>query len=360
MSEPRIERVVIGLSGGVDSSVAAALLLKEGFEVIGAHILMRQNSPSSGVIESSSGSTGVEDARAVCKHLGIEFIVLNQVDEFNRFVIQPFVSEYRVGRTPNPCVLCNAHVKFTALLAAARQMRATHIATGHYARVEVESESKRYLLKRASDLRVDQSYFLFGLGQDELRTVLFPLGNLTKDQVRQIALEHHLPTAIKAKSLEICFVPGNDYGRFLLDTGLVQKHRGEIVTRTGRVLGYHDGIEFFTIGQRRGLRIAADRPLYVLRLDHLTNRVIVGYAEELECTEFRVTRCNWVAFSTPPPEFEAIVKIRYQHPGAHALVRVLSQTDVVVHLTEPQRAVTPGQACVFYRNDVVLGGGWII
>lgn len=352
-------KVVVGLSGGVDSSVAAALLLEQGFDVTGVHLALWKSPecPGTGGKQPVSGAC---DAEAVCRHLGIRFVKLDRADQFRRNVIEPFAAEYRAGRTPNPCVFCNQRIKFAALLETARELGAEYIATGHYVRVEHPTGEGRHLLKRASDVQQDQSYFLFALGQDQLRRAVFPLGSLRKSEVRALARERKLQTAEKDKSQEICFVPDNDYCRFLVQTGLARKHRGEIVTKEGRVLGYHDGIEFFTVGQRRGLRIAADRPLYVLELDPTRNRVITGYAEELERSSFSVRNCNWVAFQTPPPAFQAMVKIRYQHAGADATVRCFSEQEVSVHLAEPQRAVTPGQACVFYNGDLLLGGGWIV
>ncbi|MCX8109227.1 MAG: tRNA 2-thiouridine(34) synthase MnmA [Verrucomicrobiae bacterium] len=353
------KRVVVALSGGVDSSAAAAMLLQQGFEVIGLHILLFRDSRFPDATRSPGEPRNLADARAVCEQLGIKLVVVDRSDEFDRLIIQSFAAEYRAGRTPNPCVLCNARIKFDALLATARELEADHVATGHYARVEWDETCQRYLLKRAADLQQDQSYFLFALRQEQLAPALFPLGLLEKAKAREIAAAHCLPTSTKPESQEICFVPDRNYGEFMLRTGLTQKHRGEIVARDGRLLGYHDGIEFYTIGQRRGLRIAAKRPLYVIELDPSNNRVIAGYAEELARASFTVRNCNWIAFSEPRPSFQATVKIRYQHHGAPATVRRLSESEVLVTLAEPQRAVTPGQACVFYNENTVLGGGWI-
>jgi len=346
------------MSGGVDSSVAAALLLGQGFDVVGVHLVLSHGVRGTDA-RGNQTERSVADVQAVCRQLGIRFIALDRARQFQCNVIEPFASEYRAGRTPNPCVLCNQRIKFAALLDTASELGAEHIATGHYARVEHPTSEGRHLLKRASDTQQDQSYFLFSLSQEALRRAVFPLGAFQKDNVRALARDLKLPTAEREESQEICFVPDNDYGGFLVRAGLVQKHRGEIVTTDGRVLGYHDGVEFFTVGQRRGLRIAAARPLYVLELDPARNRVIVGYAEELERRNLTATHCNWVAFESPPQMFDATVKIRYQHPGANAIVKCPSSQEASVCFHEPQRAVTPGQACVFYQGDLLLGGGWI-
>lgn len=347
------------MSGGVDSSTAAALLLQQDFEVIGLTLQMYPQKTSLPLAGRASEPRGLADARAVCQHLGIEFVALDCASAFQREVVNAFASEYRAGRTPNPCVLCNRNIKFAALTATAGRLGIAHIATGHYARIEHHTGTGRHLIRRAQDTKQDQSYFLFALAQEQLAGALFPLGNMTKAEVRAFARAHGLPTADREQSQEICFVPDNDYGRFLCESGFVRPHGGEIVNRQGRVLGCHDGIEFFTVGQRRGLRIAAPRPLHVLELDPVRNQVIVGEAECLWRDEFRVERCNWIAFPEAPPTFDALAKIRYQHTAAPATVQCLPDNTVHVHLHEPQRAVTPGQACVFYQNDLLLGGGWI-
>ena len=352
-------RVVVGLSGGVDSSAAAALLLEHGHDVVGVHLQMRPPSCRIGPFEEPAPSGGLADARRVCDQLGIPFQAVDCTEAFQREVIAPFAAEYRAGRTPNPCVLCNRHIKFATLLQTARELGADYIATGHYACIQHPVGSGRHLLRRAQDTKQDQTYFLFAMTQEELACALFPLGEFTKANVRALACARGLPTAEKRQSQEICFIPDNDYGRFLLDSGLATPRRGEIVNRQGRILGRHDGIELFTVGQRRGLRIAAPRPLYVLELDPARNRVVVGEAEELASSAFQVERCNWVAWPEPPPAFQALAKIRYQHKGASVRAECLPDGALLVHPQEPQRAVTPGQACVFYQDDLLLGGGWI-
>jgi tRNA-specific 2-thiouridylase len=255
--------------------------------------------------------------------------------------------------------MCNQNLKFGRLIERADQLGAQFIATGHFARLEKSADGRRTLLKQGRDPRKDQSYFLFSLRQDQLARALFPLGDKTKADTREVARHCRLKTADKEESMEICFVPDNDYGKFLQQANLAQKHRGEIVNLQGQVLGHHDGIEFYTIGQRKGLGIAAPKPLYVLELDPATNRVIVGEDSELERDEFIAERCNWVPFDSPPDTLEATVKIRYHHPGAPATVTPLPDGRAKVKLHSSQRAITPGQAAVFYDGDLVLGGGWI-
>jgi tRNA-specific 2-thiouridylase len=359
VAEHRKTRVIVGLSGGVDSSTAAALLLEQGYEVIGITLKLWPQDCVARAEDKCCGPQAVADARAVCHRLGIPFYLVDEAEEFRQQVIRYFAEEYKAGRTPNPCVLCNEKLKFGTLLERARKLGAAYVATGHYARLEHDPVAGRYLLKRGRDPRRDQSYFLFSLRQEQLAHSLFPLGELLKTETREAARARALKTAHKEESMEICFVPDNDYGGFLKKAGLVAPHRGEVVDRAGRVLGHHEGIEFYTVGQRRGLRLAAPGPWYVVDLDPERNRVVVGSAPELLRDEFRLERCNWIPFAEPPPEFEATAKIRYNHPGTPATVTPLPDGGARVKLHEPQRAVTPGQACVFYDGDLVLGGGWI-
>jgi tRNA-specific 2-thiouridylase len=354
----RKERVVIGMSGGVDSSTAAALLLRQGYEVIGITLKLWPQDCLSRAEDKCCGPQAVMDARAVCDRLGIPFYLVDEAEAFQQQVIEYFASEYRAGRTPNPCVMCNDKLKFGTLIHRARQLGAGYVATGHYARIERRDDG-RMLLKRGRDLRKDQSYFLFSLRQEQLACSLFPLGDLQKEGTRDVAREARLKTAEKRESMEICFVPDNDYGRFLEQARLVGRHQGEIVDLDGRVLGRHDGIEFYTIGQRRGLRVAAEQPLYVIELDATRNRVIVGDAAALQKDEFTVERCNWISTDTPVEPVEVTAKIRYNHPGTKATVIAFPDGRATVRLHQAQRAVTPGQACVFYQGDIVVGGGWI-
>ena len=347
------------MSGGVDSSAAAALLQAQGFDVIGITLKLWPQDCVSRAEDKCCGPQAVTDARAVCHKLGIPFYLVDESAGFQQRVIAYFASEYRAGRTPNPCVMCNQHLKFGALLDRADQLGAQFIATGHFARTERSPDGQRTLLKRGLDARKDQSYFLFSLRQAQLARTLFPLGERTKSDTRAVAREAQLKTADKEESMEICFVPDNDYGGFLQQAGLVQKHRGDIVDLHGRVLGQHDGIEFYTIGQRKGLGLSAPKPLYVIELDAAANRVVVGDDVALERDTFSVATCNWIAFDSPPASLEATVQIRYHHPGTPATITPVGPDRAQVKLHLPQRAITPGQAAVFYQDDLVVGGGWI-
>jgi len=349
---------VVGMSGGVDSSASAALLQEQGYEVIGITLKLWPQDCVSRAEDKCCGPQAVSDARSVSHKLNIPYYLVDEAEDFQKQVIHYFAEEYKAGRTPNPCVMCNERLKFGTLINRAKQLGANKIATGHFARVE-RSESGRYLLKRGRDLRKDQSYFLFSLKQDQLARTLFPLGELTKSDTRETARHCGLKTADKDESMEICFVPDKDYGRFLQMADLVQKHQGDIVDLHGRVLGKHDGVEFYTIGQRKGLGISSPKPLYVIELDAVNNRVIVGDDSMLDRDAFLLERCNWIPFEEPPASFEALAKIRYNHPGTVATVTPGPNGSAKVKLHAPQRAITPGQACVFYQEDLVVGGGWI-
>jgi tRNA-specific 2-thiouridylase len=352
-------RVVVGMSGGVDSSATAALLLEQGYDVVGITLKLWPQDCVSRAEDKCCGPQAVTDARAVCHKLGVPYYLIDEAAEFQSKVIQYFADEYKAGRTPNPCVMCNQNLKFGRLIDRADQLGAKYIATGHFARVEKSSDGSRVLLKRGRDSRKDQSYFLFSLRQDQLARAMFPLGEKTKSDTREVARHCNLKTAEKEESMEICFVPDNDYGRFLQQAKLVQKHQGEIVNLQGQVLGHHEGVEFYTIGQRKGLGISSSKPLYVVELDAENNRVVVGDDSALDRDEFIAQRCNWIPFDTTPESFEATVKIRYNHPGTLATVTPLPNGTAKVRLQTPQRAITPGQAAVFYQDDLVVGGGWI-
>jgi tRNA-specific 2-thiouridylase len=347
------------MSGGVDSSATAALLLEQGYEVIGITLKLWPQDCVNRAEDRCCGPQAVTDARSVCHTLGIPYYLIDEADEFQKHVIQYFADEYKAGRTPNPCVMCNQNLKFGRLIDRARQLGADYIATGHFARIEKNEDGSRYLLKRGRDLRKDQSYFLFSLRQDQLARALFPLGEKTKSDTREVARHCNLKTADKEESMEICFVPDNNYGGFLQSANLVQKHRGDIVDVRGAVLGQHDGIEFYTIGQRKGLGITTPKPVYVVELDAENNRVIVGDDSALDRDEFTATNCNWHPFDKLESPVEVTAKIRYNHPGTPATIMPEGNGMVKVKLHTAQRAITPGQAAVFYQDDLVVGGGWI-
>jgi tRNA-specific 2-thiouridylase len=353
------KRVIVGMSGGVDSSSAAALLIEQGFDVIGITLKVWPQDCVSRAEDKCCGPQAVMDARSVCHNLGIPYYLIDESEEFQKQVIQYFADEYKAGRTPNPCVMCNDRLKFGTLLSRADKLGAYYIATGHYARIQEDPSSGRMHLLRGKDLRKDQSYFLFTLKQNQLRRSLMPLGEMVKSETRDIARSCGLKTAEKEESMEICFVPDNDYGGFLRKAGLVEKHAGEIVDKFGKVLGTHDGIEFFTVGQRKGLRLTSPEPLYVLELDAEKNRVIVGAKEDLDRQEFRVERCNWIPWEFPPDSIRANIKVRYNHSGSPGTLFPQADGSARVVLDEPHPAITPGQACVFYDEDLVIGGGWI-
>lgn len=346
------------MSGGVDSSATAALLLEQGYDVVGVTLKLWPQDCVNRAEDKCCGPQAVMDARAVCHKLGVPYYLVDESAEFQNRVIQYFADEYKAGRTPNPCVMCNQNLKFGTLIHRAKQLGAQFIATGHFARVERRDDG-RVLLRRGKDPRKDQSYFLFSLRQDQLAFSMFPLGEKTKADTREVARECQLKTADKEESMEICFVPDNDYGGFLRTAKLAENHQGDIVHLDGRVLGKHDGIEFYTIGQRKGLGVSSTQPLYVIELDAASNRVIVGPDSALDRTEFQVQTCNWIPYETPPAEVHATVKIRYNHPGTPATIYPEEGGKARIVLDVPQRAITPGQACVFYDDDLVLGGGWI-
>jgi tRNA-uridine 2-sulfurtransferase len=350
-------RVVLGMSGGVDSSVAASLLQKDGWDVIGVTMKVWPQDCISRAEDKCCGPSAIADARAVAHRLGIPHYVVDEADNFEKIVIDYFASEYRQGRTPNPCVMCNERLKFGNLRSKARALGADFIATGHYAIIENHTTSP--VLRKGRDARKDQSYFLFSLTADQLAHALTPLGGMEKSEIRDIARSLGLKVADKVDSQEICFVPGNDYKAFLRShLGEKEFHSGAIYDTHGNFVANHEGIEMFTIGQRKGLPGGSPRPRYVVDIDPATNSVIVGDEEDLVREEFEVDRVNWLE---PAPEAwrEVTVKIRYAHPGATASIQPLPDSMARVCLHSPQRAITPGQAAVFYDGDKVVGGGWI-
>jgi len=355
---PNKKRVLLGMSGGVDSSVAGYLLREQGYDVIGVTMKVWPQDCISRAEDKCCGPQAVADARAVAYSLGIPHYVVDEADQFERTVIDYFTSEYQSGRTPNPCVMCNEKLKFGNLWGKAEALGCDYMATGHYAIIEHQED--RAVLRKGADQRKDQSYFLFSLRQPQLRRALTPLGAMRKPEIRKIAHSLGLKVADKIDSQEICFVPGNDYKAFLRShLGENEFQRGEIYDVDGNFVGEHDGIELFTIGQRKGLPGGSARPRYVVDLDAETNRVIVGDAGDLVCDEFEIDRTNWIARDIPNEDVNVTVKIRYSHPGTPATVTPLEDHRAWIRLHEPQRAVTPGQAAVIYNGDVVVGGGWI-
>lgn len=354
---PKKQRVLLGMSGGVDSSVTGYLLREQGYDVVGVTMKVWPQDCISRAEDKCCGPQAVADARNVAHSLGFPHYVVDEADHFEKVVINYFASEYQAGRTPNPCVMCNEKLKFGSLWDKAEALGCDYIATGHYA--IIEHQAGRAVLRKGVDPRKDQSYFLFSLRQPQLLRSLTPLGGMEKPQIREIAHSLGLKVANKVDSQEICFVPGNDYKAFLRShMGENEFHPGGIYDVHGNFIAPHEGLELFTIGQRKGLPGGSPTPRYVVDLDPANNRVIVGSAEDLVCAEFEVDRCNWIA---PISEraIEATVKIRYSHPGTAATITPLENGAAHVRLHEAQRAVTPGQAAVFYRDDVVLGGGWI-
>jgi len=369
MSE--LKTIAVAMSGGVDSSTVAAMLRAEGHSVIGLTMQLwnqRRLAGREGMPEAVTGRCcsldDVYDARRVAQHLGIPYYVVNHEERFERDVVRPFVAEYLSGRTPIPCSLCNNHLKFDQLLVVARQIGAESVATGHYARVEYDSARGRWLLKRPADLAKDQSYFLFGLTQEQLSRTLFPLGGMTKPEVRERARQHGLALAEKPDSQEICFVPGGDYKQFL-DAYLSEQSAalpdtsGELVTANGEVMGEHAGIHHFTVGQRKGLGLATGSALYVIQINGADKQVVVGGEEQLYSKTLRARRVNLIAVEDLRGPMRVAVKIRHRHSPAAAVIEKTSKDEIVVTFDEPQRAITPGQAAVFYDGDVVVGGGWI-
>jgi tRNA-specific 2-thiouridylase len=362
--------VAIAMSGGVDSSTVAAVLQEQGHPIVGLTMQLwnQRRLPElqgDGPKQHRCCSLDdVYDAKRVAQHLNFPHYVVNFEEQFEQRVVRPFVDQYLGGRTPIACTNCNTDVKFEPLLRMARQIGAERLATGHYARIRKNEQTDRWELLRARDESKDQSYFLWGLSQEQLSRSVFPLGELTKEEVRALARRTNLPVAEKPESMELCFVPTGNYVQFIQayakDAGISFRHgEGEIVTEDGAVVGHHHGVHNFTIGQRKGLGFAAGKPLYVLSIDPEENRVVVGDDESLRTTSFEVKGMNWVSIEPPAGPVRAALKIRHKHQPAAATVYPIDATNAQVTFDDPQRAITPGQGAVFYDGDRVLGGAWI-
>jgi len=364
--------IAVAMSGGVDSSTAAAMLAHTDVTVVGLTLQLwdqtrlagKHGIPDAPKAGRCCSIDDVYDARRVAEHLGIPYYVVNQEERFERDVVRPFVDEYLAGRTPIPCSLCNDHIKFDQLLKTARSIGADRIATGHYAVNEYDEARGRWILKRPADVAKDQTYFLFGLTQEQLSRTLFPLGHMTKPEVRNVAREHGLRLAEKPDSQEICFIPGGDYKRFL--TAYLEEQgeampdtAGEMVASSGEVIGRHEGISNFTVGQRKGLGVSSPTPLYVLNIHPDSHRVTVGADAELATKTLRARRLNWISIPELTAPMRVRAKIRHRHEPAWATLEPAGPNEVVATFDEPQRAVTPGQSAVFYDGDEVVGGGWI-
>ncbi|HEY3579237.1 MAG TPA: tRNA 2-thiouridine(34) synthase MnmA [Pyrinomonadaceae bacterium] len=367
-------KVAVAMSGGVDSSAAAAILKQQGHELVGFTMQLWDQRRGINVDENGDplpsrccSLDDVYDARRVAEELDFPFYVLNLERDFERDVVQPFVTSYLNGETPIPCVACNSRLKFASLDRLALSLGCEKVATGHYARVEFDAAANSYRLLRGVNEQKDQSYFLWELTQAQLSRALFPLGEMSKPEAREAARQHNLKgVAEKKESQEICFVPDGNYAGFI-DRYLAAEDEldrlpgaGEIVDTDGRVVGQHEGIHRYTIGQRRGIGIAQPRPLYVISINADTNRVVVGSDEELLSNEFIAAGVNWIAFDNPSDPVRAEVRVRYRHTAAPATITPLPDARARVVFDEPQRAITPGQATVFYRGDEVFGGGWIV
>lgn len=359
------ETVVVAMSGGVDSSVAAALLHEHGYRVVGITLNLWDYHASGGNVNFESGCCSIDtmaDARAVCHKLGVPHYVSDFREIFDRSVQQNFIDEYFTGRTPNPCVRCNTFIKWGALLQQTEDIGASFLATGHYGRTRFNATTKRWELLRAVDGQKDQSYALWGVRQEALARTIFPLGELTKPEVREIAHSLGLKTAEKKESQEICFIPDNDYRRYLRERApetVAEIGAGEFVDVAGNPVGTHQGFPFYTVGQRKGLGLALGRPIFITAIDADSNTIVVGDDENLRHSDFIVSSVNWGALHCPPDGTVISCKIRYRDSGTPAILLDAEPHRVRVHFDSPQRAITPGQSAVFYDGEVVVGGGVI-
>ncbi|MBN2466843.1 MAG: tRNA 2-thiouridine(34) synthase MnmA [Deltaproteobacteria bacterium] len=352
------DTVVVAMSGGIDSTLAAAMIKAQGYETIGVSLRMFRGNETA-PLSQDPRQQGIEFAAEMARRIDIPHQIIDVHEEFNQHVVETFCREYLSGRTPNPCIVCNEKIKLGILLSRARKMGASFLATGHYSQVFYDEHTGRYVLKKGADKEKDQSYFLFSLSQKQLQSVLFPLGGLTKTEVRQRAKGLGLTMLERTESQEICFVPDNDYPLFIQARFPELVKRGPVVSTSGELLGEHKGIFSFTIGQRKGLHIARGHPLYVVALDKETNTVIVGKKEEVYRTELIASKTNWITMASLEKPLLVKARIRYRNPEQHAHLIPLSNEKVKVVFLEPPLALTPGQAVVFYDGDMVVGGGWI-
>ncbi len=355
------KKVVVGMSGGVDSSVAAYLLKKQGYDVIGVTMQIWQDEETAEREESGGccGLTAVDDARRVADDLDIPYYVMNFKKEFRTNVIDYFVKEYRLGKTPNPCIACNRYVKWESLLRRSLEIGADYIATGHYASIEL-LENGRYDVKKSRTIEKDQTYALYNLTQDQLAHTLMPVGAYTKDEIRQMAKEAGLKIADKPDSQEICFIPDNNYGEFINNYDGKAANPGDFVTLDGRIIGRHKGIIHYTVGQRKGLNLAMGHPVFVVEIRPDTNEVVIGEGEDVFTRDVYANQINFMAIEDLKEERAVTAKIRYSHKGAACRIKKTGEDLIYCRFEEPQRAVTPGQALVFYDGDYVLGGGTIL
>jgi tRNA-specific 2-thiouridylase len=376
-ASPVKPKVVVAMSGGVDSSLAAYLLKKKGYDVFGITMKLWDYKDVGGDLHKDGRCCSLEamsDARHICSQIDVPHYVWDFTSEFQEKVIQNFIDEYQRGKTPNPCIVCNTEIKWKVLWDKAKKLGADFIATGHYARIEYDDDEKRYLLLKGKDQAKDQSYALWGLSQENLSKTIFPLGDLNKKETRELSLEFGLKTAFKEESQEICFIPDDDYGRFLRERGSAEGgspakcggkgqgargKEGPICNLKGEKIGTHPGICFYTIGQRRGLNIALGKPIYVVKIDPDKNAIYMGEDKDLFKSFFVVSNVNWIAIPELEEELECEIKIRYLHQPTRGKISKLTKEKILIKFQKPERAITPGQSAVFYQGEKVIGGGII-